>query len=100
MADFSISGKMKVKTLKANFKEEYGSTLRVYVGKKFADDDATLASIRKEDAKGGEVKINGKMLVGNFEKKILEECGIVIQVATPDDSKLSDDAMTLTASGK
>ena len=62
-----------VKTLKANFKEEYGSTLRVYVGKKFADDDATLASIRKEDAKGGEVKINGKMLVGNFEKKIFEE---------------------------
>ena len=100
MADFSISGKMKVKTLKANFKEEYGSTLRVYNGKKFADDDATLASIRKEDAKGGEVKINGKMLVGNFEKKILEEFGIVIQVATPDDSKLSDNSLTLTASGK
>jgi hypothetical protein len=100
MADLSISGKMKVKTLKANFKEEYGSTLRVYVGKKFADDDATLASIRKEDAKGGEVKINGKMLVGNFEKKILEEFGIVIQVATPDDSKLSDNSLTLTASGK
>ena len=100
MADLSISGKMKVKTLKANFKEAYGSTLRVYVGKKFADDDATLASIRKEDAKGGEVKINGKMLVGNFEKKILEEFGIVIQVATPDDSKLSDNSLTLTASGK
>lgn len=100
MADFSISGKMKVKTLKANFKEEYGSTLRVYNGKKFADDDATLASIRKEDAKGGEVKINGKMLVGNFEKKILEEFGIRIQVALPDDSKLVDDSVTLTASGK
>ena len=100
MADLSISGKMKVKTLKANFKEEYGSTLRVYVGKKFADDDATLASIRKEDAKGGEVKINGKMLVGNFEKKILDEFGIKIQVANPDDSKLSEDSITLTASGK
>lgn len=100
MADLSISGKMKVKTFKANFKKEYGSTLRVYVGKKFADDDATLASIRKEDAKGGEVKINGKMLVGNFEKKIFEEFGIIIQVATPDDSKLSDNSMTLTASGK
>ena len=85
MADLSISGKMKVKTLKANFKEEYGSTLRVYVGKKFADDDATLASIRKEDAKGGEVKINGKMLVGNFEKKIFEEFEIKSQGATPDD---------------
>lgn len=100
MADFTISGKMKVKTLRTNFKAEYGSTLRVYNGKKFADDDATLASIRKEDAKGGEVKINGKMLVGNFEKKILEEFGIRIQVANPDDSKLADDKATLTASGK
>jgi hypothetical protein len=100
MADLSISGKMKVKTLKANFKEAYASTLRVYVGKKFADDDATLASIRKADAKGGEVKVNGKMLVGNFEKKIFEEFGIKIQVATPDDTKLADDGMTLTASGK
>lgn len=100
MADLSISGKMKVKTLKANFKAEYGSTLRVYVGKKFADDEATLASIRKEDAKGGEVKINGNTLVGNFEKKILEEFGIVVQVASPDDLKLSDNTLTLTASGK
>ena len=100
MADLSISGKMKVKTLKANFKSAYGSTFRVYYGQKFADDNATLASIRKEDAKGGEVKVNGKMLVGNFEKKILEEFGIKIQVSTPDDSKLSDDSITLTATGK
>ncbi|AEK24518.1 hypothetical protein [Capnocytophaga canimorsus] len=100
MADFTISGKMKVKTLKANFKSEFGSTLRVYNGQKFADDEATLASIRRSDAKGGDVKINGKMLVGNFEKKILEEFGIKVQVATPDDSKLSEDSITLTASGK
>ncbi len=100
MADFTISGKMKVKTLKANFKEAYGSTLRVYVGKKFADDDSTLASIRKADAKGGEVKINGRMLIGNFESKILEEFGIKIQVATPDDTKLADDSISLTQSGK
>ncbi|CEN37944.1 hypothetical protein CCAN12_720007 [Capnocytophaga canimorsus] len=55
--------------------------------KNLADDEATLASIRRSDAKGGDVKINGKMLVGNFEKKILEEFGIKVQVATPDDSK-------------
>lgn len=100
MADFTISGKMKVKTLKADFKKAYGSSLRVYNGQRFADDDATLASIRKGDAKGGEVAINGKMLVGNFEAKILEEFGIKIQVATPDDSKLVDDKTTLTQSGK
>lgn len=100
MADFTISGKMKVKTLKATFKENFGSTLRVYNGQKFADDEATLASIRVGDAKGGDVKINGKMLVGNFEKKILEEFGIKVQVAIPDNSKLSDDSITLTALGK
>ena len=100
MADFTISGKMKVKTLKTNFKDAYGSTLRVYNGNRFADDDATLASIRKGDTKGGDVSINGKMLVGNFEKKILTEFGIKIQVANPDDSKLVDDKITLTQSGK
>jgi hypothetical protein len=100
MADFTISGRMKVKTLKADFKKAYNSTLRVYNGARFADDDATLASIRKGDAKGGEVAINGKMLIGNFESKILEEFGIRIQVATADDSKLVDNKVTLTQSGK
>lgn len=100
MADFTISGKMKVKTLKANFKEAYGSTLRVYNGVRFADDDATLASIRKADAKGGEVSLNGKMLVGNFEKKILEEFGIKVQVANAENTKLIDNKVTLTQSGR
>ena len=100
MADFTITGRMKVKTLKADFKENFGSTLRVYNGQKFADDDATLASIRKNDAKGGDVKINGNMLVGNFEKKILEEFGIKVQVADIVNTKLISDSITLTASGK
>lgn len=30
MADFKIDGRMKVKTLKANFKKAFGCTLRVY----------------------------------------------------------------------
>lgn len=100
MADFTITGRMKVKTLKADFKENFGSTLRVYNGQKFADDDATLASIRKNDAKEGDVKINGNMLVGNFEKKILEEFGIKVQVADIENTKLISDSITLTASGK
>lgn len=100
MADFTITGRMKVKTLKADFKENFGSTLRVYNGQKFADDDATLASIRKNDAKGGDVKINRNMLVGNFEKKILEEFGIKVQVADIENTKLISDSITLTASGK
>ena len=42
---------MKVKTLEEQFKAAFGTSLRVYKGKRFADDDATLASIRSEGAK-------------------------------------------------
>lgn len=100
MADFKITGRMKVKTLKADFKKNFGSTLRVYDGVKFADDEATLASIRKGNASGGEVSINGRTLVGNFEKNIQKEFGIKVQVATPDNSKLADNKVSLTQSGR
>jgi hypothetical protein len=40
------------------------------------------------------------MQVGNFEKKVAELFGIGVQVANADDSKLADNSITLTASGK
>ena len=71
----------------------------LYIGA-FADDDATLASIRGEGAKGGELVVKGNMQVGNFEKKVAEMYGIGIQVANADDTKLADNGITLTAAGK
>ena len=104
MADFSLNGRTKVKTLKDNFKKNFGSTLRVYKSVSckgaFADDNATLASIRAEGAKGGELVVKGNMQVGNFEKKVAELFGVGVQVANADDSKLVDNSITLTASGK
>ena len=50
MADFSIDGRMKVKTLKKQFKDAFGATLRVYKGVGFADDDATLAMYEEHPA--------------------------------------------------
>lgn len=100
MADIKISGRMAVKTLKKQLKDAYGVTVRVYNGVKFADDDATLASIRKNDSKGGEVSVNGHTLVGNFEKAILENYGIKIQIANGADTKLSDNGISLSAAGK
>ena len=41
-----ITGRLKVKTLRNDFKNEFGLTLRVYDGRSFADEDSTLASIR------------------------------------------------------
>ncbi len=104
MADFTLNGRTKVKTLKDNFKKNFGSTLRVYKSVSckgaFADDNATLASIRAEGAKGGELVVKGNMQVGNFEKKVAELFGVGVQVANADDSKLVDNSITLTASGK
>jgi hypothetical protein len=100
MADLKITGNMQVKTLKKQFKSAYDATLRVYNGAKFADDDATLASIRKGDAKGGEFEVHGRMLVGNFEKKMLSDFGIKVQVASKDDSKLVPDSISLSQIGK
>ena len=100
MADIKLSGNKKVGTLCKEFKEAFGSTLRVYNGVRFADEDATLASIRKEGAKGGELVVRGNMQVGNFENKVKELYGITVQVANADNSKLADNSSTITAAGK
>jgi len=91
----NINGRMKVKTLKADFKAEFGLTLRVYDGRSFADDDATLASIRKGDNKGGEFGPRKNTHVGNLEDKIMEMFGIKTQVAGSDDSYLCNNDLTL-----
>lgn len=104
MAEFTLNGRTKVKTLKANFKENFGSTLRVYKSATckgaFADDEATLASIRAEGFKGGDLVVKGNMQVGNFEKKVAELYGIGVQVANSDDTKLADNTLTLCQAGK
>jgi len=100
MAEFNISGRLTVKSLKKQFKDSFGATLRVYKGKQFADESATLASIRDGEAKGGELKCAGNLKVGTFEKKMKELFGVTVQVANSDDSKLSDNDITLSAAGK
>ena len=92
----NINGRMKVKTLRADFKKEFGLSLRVYDGRSFADDDATLASIRKGDSKGGEFAPRKNTKVGNLEDKIMDMFGIKTQVSGSDDSYLCDNDLTLT----
>ena len=65
-----------------------------------ADDEVTLASIKKEGAKGGEIVVGSNIRVGNFEKKVTELYGIGVQVANKTNTKLSDNNITLAAAGK
>ena len=98
MADFSLDGRTKVKTLKTNFKENFGATLRVYTTvdcKELADDEATLASIRTEGFAGGDFTVKGNMKVASFEKRVAELYGIGVQVANADGTEFADDSATL-----
>jgi hypothetical protein len=106
MADFKIDGRMKVKSLKKMFKEEFGSTLRVYKGMSNypADDDASIASLNDTAAgasgsiNGSEVKAHGLTKVKKFEDQIAESFGFKVQVATPDDQALVDNGLSLSES--
>lgn len=102
MAELRIDSRMKVKTLKANFKKAFGASLRVYTTatcKAKADDDATLGQLMG-GAKGGEATFGSNLRVGNFEKKLTEMYGIGVQVSNAADTKLSDNDITLAAAGK
>ena len=85
MAEFKIDGRMTVRKLKENFKNEFEGTLRVYDGRELADDKATLAAIRKGDAKGGEFVCRASRTVGKFEQEMKEVFGIRVLVASLDD---------------
>ncbi|CAB5034049.1 MAG: DUF1566 domain-containing protein [Actinobacteria bacterium] len=91
----NINGRVKVKTLKAQFFEEFGLTIRVYDGRSFADDNATLASIRRGESIGGEFSPRKNTKVGNLEDKIKELFGLKTQIAGSDNSYLCDNNMTL-----
>ena len=90
---------MIVKSLKKQFKENFNGTLRVYHGRKFADESSTLASIRSGDTKGGDFKVTGRMQAGSFEQKMKQEYGIRVQVADKADEKLVDNKLTLSKLG-
>ncbi len=96
MADFKISGRMLVETLQKQFKDNFGGTLRVYNGSKFADPKASLSSIRTGTAKAGEFSVSGNMHVGTFEDGIKKYFGIKVQVANKANTALSPNDVTLS----
>ncbi len=101
MAEFNINGRMTVSSLRKQFKDAFGATLRVYKGPKFAPEDATLASIRSgENVKGGELTCKGNLQVGNFEAKMKDIFGITVKVANSDNTKLMPSNMTIAAAGR
>lgn len=100
--EFEVESTMKVTDLTKQFKNKFGLSLRVYKGKKLADDGrmtlktldqrTTQTSVNFDSSK---MKIKATQKVLEVENLFLENFGIVVQIADVENKKLLADDITL-----
>lgn len=98
MSKLEISGSKLVKTLRKEFKDTFGTEIRVYDGRKQADDEKPLSelSIKKE----GILECRSSITAGSFENRMLTEFGLKVKVFTPDNwASVLDGISLATAAG-
>ena len=101
-SEFEVESTMKVTDLTKQFKNKFGLSLRVYKGKKLADDGrmtlktldqrTTQTSVNFDSSK---MKIKATQKVLEVENMFLENFGIVVQIADIENKKLLADDITL-----
>ena len=101
-SEFEVESTMKVTDLTKQFKNKFGLSLRVYKGKKLADDGrmtlktldqrTTQTSVNFDSSK---MKIKATQKVLEVENLFLENFGIVVQIADVENKKLLADDITL-----
>ena len=101
-SEFEVESTMKVTDLTKQFKNKFGLSLRVYKGKKLADDGrmtlktldqrTTQTSVNFDSSK---LKIKATQKVLEVENLFLENFGIVVQIADIENKKLLADDITL-----
>lgn len=101
LKDVEVSGNMHVGTLQKNFKESFGTEVRVYKGlntgkgARKADAKATLASICGEGMKVKDIVIKKSHTVGDIEEQFKQQMGIGIQIMMPDGKAFAPNDMKL-----
>ena len=101
-SEFDVESTMKVTDLTKQFKNKFGLSLRVYKGKKLADDGRmTLKTLDQRTTKttvnfdSNKLKIKATQKVFEVETLFLENFGIVVQIADIENKKLLTDDITL-----
>ncbi|ODS30443.1 MAG: hypothetical protein SCARUB_04451, partial [Candidatus Scalindua rubra] len=92
------SGRMSVGRFEKEFEDEFGVKCQIKDGRKLADDNATLASLRPDDFKGSKTvdfTIRGNMLIKNIKEKFNETFGSNIQFYNK--NRVAPDEITLGA---
>jgi hypothetical protein len=100
MAVIKVTKSSSVKSIKKQFSKEFNCNIRIYNGKKFADDSIKIAELSKNENFKGELELGARSRVGNVEDYFKNEFGITVQIANADDTKLAKNDMTLTQAGK
>ena len=101
LKDVEVKGQTKVGTLKKDFKDSFGTEIRIYKstntgkGSKKADDKSTLASICDKDKKVTSVTIKKSHTVGDIEDQFKNQMGIGIQIMGPVGEKFAPNDMRL-----
>lgn len=90
--EIKVDGRLLVSTLCKRFKDEFGGTLRVYQGQKRLTGDEKVSEVA---TKTGSYECRGSKTVGGFEKDMMTNFGLKVQVASCDDHVLALDEMTL-----
>ena len=100
--EFEVEITMKVTDLTKQFKNKFGLSLRVYKGKKLADDGRmTLKTLDQRTTQtsvnfdSNKMKIKATQKVLEVENLFLENFGIVVQIADIENKKLLADDITL-----
>ena len=91
--EIKIDGSLLVSTLCEKFKKEFGGTLRVYNGNKRCTGSEKVGDLAKNT---GVYECRSSKTVGGFEKDLMTQFGIKVQVASIDDWVLALDEMTLS----
>ena len=101
-SEFEVEITMKVTDLTKQFKNKFGLSLRVYKGKKLADDGRmTLKTLDQRTTQtsvnfdSSRMKIKASQKVLEVENLFLENFGIVVQIADIENKKLLADDITL-----
>lgn len=100
MAVIKVTKSSSVKSIKKQFAKEFNCNIRIYNGRKFADDSTKISELTKKQDFKGELELGARSRVGNVEDYFMNEFGIKVQVSNSDDTKLAKNDMTLTQAGK
>jgi hypothetical protein len=98
--DFHIAPNKKIKSIQAEFKNNFGLTLRVYKGKALADPEMTFAQLNQRTSKdvkasNSDLIIKANMNIGDFEKLIDQHFGVTVQIANEFDTYCVNNKYTI-----